>query len=103
MANELEALWSKLIFTEEEGEGIELGNDSTKVAREIGKNCLVMKILTQRTISLEALRKHLKMLWKPNKGLRVSEIGEEMYLAELVTTKIKRGSWRCALGATRSN
>ena len=46
MANELEALWSKLTFTEEEGEGIELGCESTKAAREIGKNCLVMKILT---------------------------------------------------------
>lgn len=69
MADELEALWSKLMFTKEEGEGIELGSDNTKAAREIGKNCLVMKILTQRTISLEALQKHLKMLWKPNKGL----------------------------------
>ncbi|KAK9994125.1 hypothetical protein SO802_023828 [Lithocarpus litseifolius] len=82
MAEELEALWSKLTFTEEEGEGIELGSDSTKAAREIGKNCLVMKILTKRTIGLEALRKHLRMLWKPNKGLQVSEIGEEMYLTE---------------------
>ena len=46
MADKLEALWSKLTFTKEEGEGIELGCESTKVAREIGKNCLVMKILT---------------------------------------------------------
>lgn len=69
MPDELEALWSKLTFIEEEGEGIKLGSDSTKAARGIGKNCLVMKILTQRTISLEALQKHLKMLWKPNKGL----------------------------------
>ena len=46
MADELEALWSKLTFTEEEGEGIELGCESTKAVREIGKNCLVMKILT---------------------------------------------------------
>lgn len=34
------------MFTEEEG--------------EIGKNCLVMKTLTQRTIVLDALQKHLK-------------------------------------------
>ena len=46
MADELEALWSKLTFTKEEGEDIELGCDTTRVAREIGKNCLVMKILT---------------------------------------------------------
>lgn len=60
MADKLEALWSKLMFTEEEGEGIELGSDSTRAAREIGKNYLVMKILTQHTIILDALRKHLK-------------------------------------------
>ena len=82
MANELEALWSKLTFTEEEGEGIELGCDSTRVAREIGKNCLVMKILMQCIIILDALRKHLKMLWKTNKGLWISKIEEEMYLVE---------------------
>ena len=46
MADELEELWSKLTFTEEEGEDIELGSESTKAAKEIGKNCLVMKILT---------------------------------------------------------
>ena len=39
MADELEALWSKLSFTEEEGEDIALGSNSTKAAREIGKNC----------------------------------------------------------------
>lgn len=62
MANELEAMWSKLTFTKEEGEDIALGSDSTRAAREIGKNCLVMQILTQRTIVFDALRKHLKML-----------------------------------------
>ena len=82
MADELEALWSKLTFTEEEGEDIELGSESTRAAREIGKNCLVMKILTQRIIVLDALRKHLKMLWKPNRGLWISEIDEDLYLVE---------------------
>lgn len=82
MADELEALWSKLTFTEEEGEDIELGSESTKAAREFGKNCLVMKILTQHTIALDALRKNMKMLWKPNKALMVSEIEEELYLVE---------------------
>ena len=62
MAEELEELWKKLTFTEEEDEGINLGGESTKIAREIGKNCLVMKILTQRSINLEALRKTMRML-----------------------------------------
>lgn len=38
MANKLETLWSKLTFTEEEGEDIELGTNGTKAAREIGRS-----------------------------------------------------------------
>ncbi|XP_030941830.1 uncharacterized protein LOC115966814 [Quercus lobata] len=90
MAYELEELWSKLTFTEEEGEDIELGCESTRAAREIGKNCLVMKILTQRFIVLDALRKHLKMLWKPNKGLWISEIEGEMFLVEFGDCRDKK-------------
>ncbi|XP_065628224.1 uncharacterized protein At4g02000-like [Quercus suber] len=82
MAEELEALWSKLTFTEEEGEDIALGSNSTKATREIGKNCVVMKILTKRIIFLEVLRKNMKMLWKPNKGLQISEIEDDMFLVE---------------------
>ena len=31
---------------------------------------------------LEALRKNMKMLWKPNKGLQISEIKEDVFLVE---------------------
>ena len=48
MAEELEAMRSKLSFTEEEGEGIELGSNNTRAAREVGKNYAIMKILTLR-------------------------------------------------------
>ena len=46
MAEELEELWKKLTFTEEEDIGIELDGRSTKVAREVGKFCAVMKVLS---------------------------------------------------------
>ncbi|KAL0011706.1 hypothetical protein SO802_006814 [Lithocarpus litseifolius] len=35
MAEELEVLWRKLSFTEEEGEGVELGSSSTRAAKEV--------------------------------------------------------------------
>ena len=41
-----------------------------------------MKILTQRTIMLEALRKNIKILQKPNKGLQISKIKEDVFLVE---------------------
>ena len=90
MAEELEELWKKLTFTEEEDEGINLSGESTKIAREIGKNCLVMKILTQRSINLEALRKTMRMLWRPNRAIQISEIDEELFLVEFGDTKDKK-------------
>ena len=49
MAEELEVLWRKLNFTDEGDEGVELGSSSTKAAKEIGKNCAIMKIMTPRS------------------------------------------------------
>ena len=43
MKNKLEEMWMKLIFIEEEDEGIELGSDSTKVAKEVSRKCVVIK------------------------------------------------------------
>ena len=82
MAEELEELWKKLTFMEEEDTRIELDNRSTSVARKVGKYCAVMKILSQRSINVDALRKNLRMLWKPNKGVQISEIEEELFLVE---------------------
>ena len=55
MAEELE----KLSFTEEEDEGINLGSNSTKAARDRGRFCVVLKILSHRCVNVEALRKTL--------------------------------------------
>ncbi|KAL0003519.1 hypothetical protein SO802_017300 [Lithocarpus litseifolius] len=90
MADELEEIWKKLTLTEEEDEGITLDGDSTEAAREIGKNCLVMKILTQKSINTEALRKTMRMVWKPNKGVRISDIEEDLFLVEFGDKKDKQ-------------
>ncbi|KAK9993926.1 hypothetical protein SO802_023629 [Lithocarpus litseifolius] len=82
MAEELEEIWKKLTITEEEDDGIYLGNDSTYAAQELGKNCLIMQILTQRSINIEALRKTLRMVWKPNKGVQISDIEDDLFSVE---------------------
>ena len=53
MADELEVLWKKLSFTEEEDERLVLGSNNTKAAKELGKNCLIMKVLSRRSIVLK--------------------------------------------------
>ena len=90
MAEELEQLWKNLSFIEEEDEDIVLGENSTKTAKELGKNCLVMKILNQRSINIEALRKTIRMLWKTNKTVQISEIEEELFLVEFSDPKDKK-------------
>ena len=90
MAEELEKLWNKLSFTKEEDEDIVLRSSCTRATREVGKNYVVMKILAHRSISLEALRKNLKMVWKPNKGVQISEIEEDLYLMEFSYKKDKK-------------
>ena len=82
MAEELEELWKKLTFIEEEDVGIVLDSSSTRAMKEVGKCCVVMKILTQRCISLDALRKNMRMLWKPNKGVQISKIDGDLFLVE---------------------
>ena len=89
-AEELEVLWKKLSFTEEEGIGVDLGNNSTRVAKEIGKNCAIMKIMTQKSISFDALRKNMRMLWKTNKWVNFSELEAELVLVEFGDGKDKK-------------
>ena len=90
MVEELEELWKKLIFTEEENTGIKLDRRSTSATRKVGKYCAVMKILSQRSINVDALRKNLRMLWKPNKGVQISEIEDELLLVEFGDEKDKK-------------
>ena len=90
MAEELEVLWKKLSFMEEEDEGIEIDSNSTRTAKEIGKNCTMMKIMSHKSINLDALRKNMRMLWKPNKGVQISEVEEDLSLVEFGDGKDKK-------------
>ena len=82
MAKELEVLWKKLSFREEEADDVELGSGSTKVVIERGKFCAVLKVFTNRSVSLDALRKNLSMMWKLKKEMKLSEIEEDLFLVE---------------------
>ena len=90
MAEELEVLWKKLSFTEEEDEGIEIDCNSTKVAKEVGKNCALMKIMAHKSINLDTLRKNMRMVWKLNKGVQISEVEEDLFLVEFSDGKDKK-------------
>lgn len=67
-----------------------LGSNSTRAAKELGKNCLVMKVLSRRSIELDAIRKNMRMIRKPNKGLQIVEIEDEMFLVEFGNKKDRK-------------
>ncbi|XP_030936731.1 uncharacterized protein At4g02000-like [Quercus lobata] len=90
MAEELEFLWQKLKVTEEEEKSVNLGRECSKAANERGKNCLVMKVLSRRGVILDAPRKNVRMLWKPNKSISILVIEEEMFLVEFDDERDKR-------------
>lgn len=69
-------------YSEEEDEGIGLGEESTKAAKEIGSNFLVMTNL--------ALEKNLRMLQKPSKGFQILDIEDELFLVDFGDRKDKK-------------
>ena len=87
MANELKAFWKKLSLTEEEDEQVVLGSNSTKAAKELGRSCLMMKVLTGGSISLNAIRKNV---WKPNKSVQISELEDELFMVEFGDERDKK-------------
>lgn len=50
----------------------------------------MMKILSRKSIMLDALRKNLRMLWKPSKRVQIMEIEDEMYMVEFGDGKDKK-------------
>ena len=82
MEDELEEMWKKFSLTEEEGESFSLGSSTTEAAKLVGRNCVVMKVLTHKWLNIETLRKNLRMIWKPIKGVQINEIGDDLFLVE---------------------
>ena len=101
MADDLKEFWKKLTLTEEENDDIVLGGNSTKAAKALGEKCHVMQILTQKSINIEALRKTIRMAWKTNKGVHISDINEDFFFVEFGDKKDKQKSWTCVRGAMK--
>ena len=69
---------------------LQLGSNSTKAAKKVRKNCVIMKIMTLRSISLDTLRKNLRMLWKTNKWINFSKLEADLFLVEFGDGKDKK-------------
>ncbi|KAK9283688.1 hypothetical protein L1049_011938 [Liquidambar formosana] len=80
MDEQWEALWNKLVLTEEEKEDIEatatVNGDGTKV----GRFCLIGKLLTDKPFNIEAMKSTLRMVWRLVKGVAITEVGRNLFV-----------------------
>ena len=49
-----------------------------------------MKVLSQRSITLDALQKNLRMVWKPNKSMQIPKLEDELYMVKFRVEKDKK-------------
>ena len=63
----------------------------------------MMKVLSRRGVMLDALRKNFRMLWKPNKSMRISVIEDEMFLVEFDDERDKKRVLEMTRGIMKTN
>ncbi|KAH9799961.1 hypothetical protein WN943_000608 [Citrus x changshan-huyou] len=74
---------------EEEDKVSFVGNMKTKGA-EIAAGCLVGKILTTRGVSIEGLRAAMHQVWRTIRGVRIENLGENVFLFKFALEADKR-------------
>lgn len=50
----------------------------------------MLKVLSPNSINIDALRKNLRMVWKPSKSVQINEVEDEIYLMEFGDGRDKR-------------
>ena len=40
------------------------------------------EVLSHNSINIDALRKNLRMIWKPQKSIQINEVKDELYIVE---------------------
>ena len=56
MNEDLEQLWGKLSLTEEEQVEVVLEKDCLEEVNEVGKNCLIGKLVLNKRVNMEAMK-----------------------------------------------
>ncbi|XWS24208.1 hypothetical protein CRYUN_Cryun28dG0081000 [Craigia yunnanensis] len=80
MVKGLEEIWNKFSLFEEEQENILIEKEWVKDIFEIGKNCLLEKLLMKKPVNMEAMRNVFTKIWKVFVGLSIREVDERMFI-----------------------
>lgn len=76
----LENACASLTLSEEEEYGLVIGDEDVKNVCEDYKYALIECLLTEKPIKFNIMRDTLASVWKPGKGLRISEIAPNLFM-----------------------
>ena len=82
MADDLAKMWENLSLTEEEDMDVVIRRETMEGMVVRGKLCIIGKLLSDRFVSKEILKKEMVWWWKPSGWLTFKVVGKNMFLLE---------------------
>lgn len=90
----MEAPWDVmldgLVLTEEEQANIEVSPAIQQGETKRSKFCLIGKVITERPVNVEAMKSTLKLIWRPARGMVVTEISLNLFIFQFHHTLDRR-------------
>ena len=80
MSEDLEQLWGKLSLTKEEQIDVILDKDWCEEVNEVGKYCIIGKMVLNRRVNMEAMKNVLCNVWKSFFGMSIKEVRDRLYI-----------------------
>ncbi|KAK9275815.1 hypothetical protein L1049_023086 [Liquidambar formosana] len=80
MGRDFEELWSRLVLTEDERHSIDIQEEDVRTEKSWQECSLIGRLLTERRYNTEAMKHTLKLVWRPTKGVKILEIGDNLFV-----------------------
>ncbi|XP_041016155.1 uncharacterized protein LOC121258677 [Juglans microcarpa x Juglans regia] len=93
MDEELSELWSKFSLTEEERYEIVITDHDIDNNMKRGRLCLVGKVIADKKINKDAFKNTLLKVWKACVGVKIHEVGDNLYVFEFQTEEDLNKIW----------
>ena len=77
MVDDLTKMWGSFSLLDEEGEEIEIKNNSMVDSVNQGQACLVGKMVSKRLVSKEIIKSKLVRGWRPTRTLSFKVLGKK--------------------------
>jgi hypothetical protein len=82
MANDMEKLWENFHLKEEKSVVVAVHEENLEDYTSKGQDCLVGKLIAERIVGKDTIRKSIVRWWKPTGSLSFKVLGENLFLIE---------------------